>query len=99
MGINPQAQKNVQKKLRPETQIKQQTNRQTNKMFNLIYRKTKEIQIILRLFLVLAMYCQASSINHSTFHIASWVGRKPKYKNAVGSNSLEITYILFELPQ
>ena len=43
MGINPQAQKNVQKKLRPEAQIKQQTN----KMFNLIYRKTKEIQIIL----------------------------------------------------
>ena len=44
----------------------------------------KEIQIILRLFLVIALYCQASSIkpnkiNHSTSRIASWLGRKPRY--------------------
>jgi hypothetical protein len=41
--------------------------------------KDKEIQIILRLFLVIAMYYQASSINHSTSHVASWLGRKPRY--------------------
>ena len=35
--------------------------------------------------------------NHSTSHVASWLGRKP-YVHAVGSNSLETTYILFELP-
>ena len=40
---------------------------------------TKEIQIILRSFLVIAMYCQASSSNHSTSHVASWLGRKPRY--------------------
>ena len=41
----------------------------------------KDIQIILRLFLVIAMYTvqpvQASSINHSTSQVASWLGRKP----------------------
>ena len=40
---------------------------------------SKEIQMILRLFLVIAMYSQASSINHSTSHVASWRGRKPRY--------------------
>ena len=39
----------------------------------------KEIQIILRLFLVIAMYCQANLINQSTSHVASWWGRKPRY--------------------
>ena len=46
----------------------------------------KEIQIILRLCLVIAMYCQVSSnqfepvfFNHSTSDIASWLGRKPRY--------------------
>ena len=43
----------------------------------------KEIQIILRLFLVIAMYCQASSINHSTSYVASWQGRKPRYMQQV----------------
>ena len=38
---------------------------------------TKEVQIILRLFLFEPV--QASSINHSTSHIASWLGRKPRY--------------------
>jgi hypothetical protein len=63
----------------------------------------KDIEMILRLFLVIAMYCQGSSsqkksILHSTSSIVSWLGRKPKYVYAVGSNSLETTYILFELP-
>ena len=55
------------------------------KYTNLIFLKfynlgtSKEIQIILRLFLVIVMYCQASSINHSTSHVASWQGRKPRY--------------------
>ena len=40
---------------------------------------SKEIQMILRLFLVIAMYCQASSINHSISHVDSWRGRKPRY--------------------
>ena len=92
--------------------------------------------MIPRLFLVITIYCQASSsqkkINHSTYHAASWLGREPKYSkvpiirtgtyassavhtmycrtgpsygtynrnfrvHAVGSNSLETTYILFEL--
>ena len=44
------------------------------------------------------MYYQASSINHSTSHIASWLGRKPRYAHPVGNNSLETTYILLELP-
>jgi hypothetical protein len=34
----------------------------------------KGIEIIHRLFLVIAMYCQASSINHSTSHATSWLG-------------------------
>ena len=36
--------------------------------------QAKEIEIIHRLFLVIAMYCQASSINHSTSHVTSWLG-------------------------
>ena len=46
-----------------------------------VYTRPKETQIILRLFLVIAMYCQASSshsINHSTSHIVTWLGKKPK---------------------
>ena len=45
----------------------------------------KEIQIKLRLFLflVIAMYCQASSINHSTSHVASWLERQPRYMQQV----------------
>ena len=43
----------------------------------------KEIQIILRIFLVLAVCTvkadQAKKINHSTFRIASWLGMKPRY--------------------
>ena len=58
----------------------------------------KEIEIIHRLFLVIAMYCQASLINHSTSHVASWLGRKPRYMQYVSSNSLEITYVLFQFP-
>ena len=45
-----------------------------------MYRIVKEIEIIHRLFLVITMYCQASSMNHSTCHIASWLERKPRYK-------------------
>ena len=40
----------------------------------------KEIQIILRLFIVIACSVkpvQASLINHLTSHFASWLGRKP----------------------
>ena len=47
-------------------------------VIDLIVLTNKEIQIILRLFLVFTMYCQASSINHSTSHVASWLGRKPR---------------------
>ena len=61
---------------------------------------SKEIQIINRLFLDIAMYCQASSsqFNQSLNLSASWLGRVPRYVHAVGSNSLETTYILFQLP-
>ena len=59
--------------------------------------QAKEIEIIHRLFLVIAMYCQASSINHSTYHVTSWLGIIPKVCSIVGSNSLETTYILFKL--
>ena len=41
---------------------------------------------------------QAGFFNHSSCDVASWLGRKPRYVHAVGSNSLETTYILFELP-
>ena len=40
---------------------------------------SKEIQMILRLFVVIAMYCQDSSINHSISRVDSWLGRKPRY--------------------
>ena len=62
---------------------------------------TKDIQIVLRLFLVMAMYCQASSsqfyqsLNLSGCQLAG----KEAQVHAVGSNSIETTYILFELPQ
>ena len=50
---------------------------------NLADINVKEIQIILRLFLVITMYCQASSsqffFNHSTSDVASWLERKPRY--------------------
>jgi hypothetical protein len=43
-------------------------------------------KMILRLFLVIAIYCQGSSrqfkpnkINHSTSPAAIWLGRKPRY--------------------
>ena len=44
----------------------------------------KEIQIILRLFLVIAMYCQANSsqfnqITQPPTLLAGWEGRKPRY--------------------
>ena len=45
----------------------------------------KEIQIILRLFLVMAMYCQVSSSQIESITqtlpllAASWLGRKPLY--------------------
>ena len=58
--------------------------------------RSKEIEIIHMLFLVIAMYCQNQfkpvSINDSTSHVTSWLGRKPRYMHAVGSNSLELTY-------
>ena len=58
----------------------------------------KEIQIILRLFLLSHRYVLSSQFkplffNHSTSDIASWLERK-----SLGSNSLETTFILFELP-
>ena len=43
--------------------------------------KLKEILIIIMLFLVIAMYCQASSINHSTSNVASWLGIIQKERN------------------
>ena len=57
----------------------------------------KEIKIILRLFLVIAMYCQGSSsqiksVTQPLLLLASWEG------SLSTSNSLETTYILFELP-
>ena len=39
--------------------------------------RSKEIEIIHMLFLVIAMYYQASSIESLTSHVASWLGRKP----------------------
>ena len=64
---------------------------------------TKAIQMIYWLFLVTAMYCQASSSQF--FSITQplrslWqLAEKGAQVHAVGSNSLETTYILFELPQ
>ena len=62
--------------------------------------KIKEIEIIHRLFLVIAMYCRANSsqfnqsLNLPCYYLA---GHNSK-GIAVGSNSLETTYILFKLP-
>ena len=50
----------------------------------------KEIQIILRLFLVITMYCQASSSQFQSINQPL-----PQY---VASKSPETTCILFELP-
>ena len=50
---------------------------------------TKEIEIVHRLFLIIAMYCQASS---------SQFNESLNLPHAVGSNSLKTTYILFKLP-
>ena len=53
-----------------------------------------------RLFLVIAMYCQANSsqFNESlNLPCCQLAGKKPQV-HAVGSNSLETTYILFKLP-
>ena len=56
----------------------------------------KEIEIILRLFRVIAMYCQGSSsqIKALTQPFPLLAG----LEGSLGSNSLETTYILFELP-
>ena len=60
----------------------------------------KEIQIILRLFLVITMYFQVSSIqfNESLNLPRCQLAGKEAQVYAVGSNSLETTYILFKLP-
>ena len=65
-----------------------------------VYTRPKEIQIILRLFLVIAVYCQASSsqFNQSLNLPHCQLAGKETQVHAVGSNSLETTYILFELP-
>ena len=60
-----------------------------------------EIQIILRLFLVIDMYCQTSSsqffsITQPLTLLAGW--EEAYLGTSVGSNLLETTYILFELP-
>ena len=61
----------------------------------------KEIEIIHRLFLVIAMYCQSrsSQFNESLNLPRCQVAGKEAQVHAVGSNSLETTYILFKLPQ
>ena len=45
------------------------------------------------------MYCQASSINQSLNLPCCQLAGKEAQVHSVGSNSLETTYILFELPQ
>ena len=37
---------------------------------------SKEIQIILMFFIVIAIYCQASSINHLNSHVAKLAGKE-----------------------
>ena len=56
--------------------------------------------MILRLFLVIAMYCQGSSgkIKSITQPLPLLAGWEGNLVHAVGSNSLETTYIIFELP-
>ena len=53
----------------------------------------KEIQIILRLFLVIAMYCQAK-INQSHNLLHCQLEGKEAQVHVVGTNSLETTYYL-----
>ena len=68
--------------------------------------QAKEIQIMHRLFLVIAMYSQATSMNLKQIENTSvsicfclTLGLFDSVCfNAVTSNSLETTYILFELP-
>ena len=62
---------------------------------------TKAIQMIYRLFLVTAMYCQASSsqffFNHLTsiiFLCASWLGKKPRYMQQVAIHQKQHIYYL-----
>ena len=56
--------------------------------------------MIHRLFLVIAMYCQASSsqFNESLNLPRCQLAGKEAQVHAVGSNSLETTYILFKFP-
>ena len=56
--------------------------------------KLKEILIIIMLFLVIAMYCQASSINHSTSNVASWLGKKLRYMQQVAIHLKQPIYYL-----
>ena len=61
----------------------------------------KEIKMILRLFLVVAVYCQGSSsqIKSNTQPLPLLDGLQESLGTcSIGSNSLETTYILFELP-
>ena len=73
----------------------QQCNLHQRRPDNLyVFSKAKEIEIIHRLFLVIAMYFQASSINHSTSHVASWLGRKPRYMQQVAIHQKQPIYYL-----
>ena len=59
----------------------------------------KEIEIIHRLFLVIAMYftvqpVQASSMNHQTSYVASWLGRKTRYMQQVAVHQKQPIYYL-----
>ena len=63
--------------------------------------KYKKIQIIRRLFLVIAMYCQGSSSQMKliTQPLRLQVGCEGSLGTcSIDNNSLETTYILFELP-
>ena len=62
--------------------------------FNL---KSKEIQITLRFFLVIAQ-ANSNQFNQSINLSSGYVAEKKAKIHAVGSNSLETTYILFKLP-
>ena len=57
---------------------------------------SKEIQIILRLFLVIAMFNQFKPVffNHSTSDVASWLGRKPRYMQQVAIHQKQPIYYL-----
>ena len=65
-----------------------------------VFSKAKEIEIIHRLFLVIAMYFQASlsQFNESLNLPCCQLAGKETQVHAVGSNSLETTYILFQPP-